>query len=109
MFSNSHRDELDSDIFIFSSLDSKKPLTARKVHIRRLFDVLQICFQRNDVPRAARAWAILARCKEIRWMTLWTTAVHVLSMNSDSERNAHMHTVELLRALMLQRPEDVSD
>lgn len=42
-------------------------------------------------------------------MTLWTTAVHVLSMNSDSERNAHMHTVELLRALMLQRPEDVSD
>ncbi|KIM91107.1 hypothetical protein PILCRDRAFT_59492 [Piloderma croceum F 1598] len=91
--------------FLFASLGDKKPTTARKVHIRRLYDLLQLCLQRHDLPRARRAWAILARCKEVDWKTMWTTGVHLLGEDTNtSESNASR--LEFLRAMMLQHPEE---
>ncbi|KAF8165501.1 hypothetical protein B0H34DRAFT_793880 [Crassisporium funariophilum] len=91
--------------FLFESLDSKQPSTTRKVHLRRLYDILQLCFQRNDFQRAKRVWAILARCKEIDWLALWTTGLHILA-EDDAHENKTQRTVEYLRAMMLQYPDD---
>lgn len=93
--------------FLFASLGDKKPLTARKVHIRRLYDLLQLCLQRNDLPRARRAWAILARCKEMDWKAMWITGVHILGEQS-TDIFGNIQRLEFLRAVILQCSEDVS-
>lgn len=99
--------------FLFSSLDSKQPNTARKVHLRRLFDVLHLCIQRHDWPRARRAWAILARCKEVDWKTMWRTSLLLLG---EGESDATTHApdtdgdkVGFLTVMMRQFPEEVSN
>ncbi|EIW61220.1 uncharacterized protein TRAVEDRAFT_116276 [Trametes versicolor FP-101664 SS1] len=96
--------------FLFSSLDSKQPNTARKVHLRRLFDVLHLCIQRHDWPRARRAWAILARCKELDWKTMWRTSLLLLG---EGESDATTHApdtdgdkVGFLTVMMRQFPEE---
>ena len=94
--------------FLFASLGDKKPTTARRVHIRRLYDLLQLCLQRHDLPRARRAWAILARCKEVDWKTMWTTGVHLLGDDTHSPETSTPR-LEFLRTVMLQYPEDVSN
>jgi len=91
--------------FLFASLEDKKPLTARKVHIRRLYDILQLCLQRNDIPRAKQAWAILSRCKEVDWKTMWTTAVHLLGNESD-DTEINLPRLDFLRAIILQNSEE---
>lgn len=94
------------DAFLFASLDSKAPLTARKVHIRRLYDVLQLCIHRNDLTRARRAWAILVRCKEINWMSMWAIAVHLVGESQNEEADA-FRKIDLLKDMMLHHPEEV--
>ena len=98
---------LSEHTFLFASLGDKKPITARTVHIRRLYDLLQLCIQRNDLSRAKRAWTILARCQEVDWKTMWTTGVYLLSDDTNSPE-ANLPRLEFLRAMMLQRPEEVS-
>ncbi|KAI5893910.1 uncharacterized protein SCHCODRAFT_02666980 [Schizophyllum commune H4-8] len=108
--------------FLFASLDSKRPLTARKLHLRRLWDVLHLCIQRNDIPRACRAWLILARCKEIPWTEHWNVATLILAAgsspnNAANEKDTPAHTVEdeelpavdFLRTMMLQHPDARED
>ncbi|XP_006460360.1 hypothetical protein AGABI2DRAFT_67080 [Agaricus bisporus var. bisporus H97] len=73
--------------FLFASLDSKLPHTSRRVHIRRLYDILQLCIQRNDVVRASRAWAILVQCKEFRWDEHWATGLYILNGGGVSSEN----------------------
>ncbi|KAJ6539554.1 hypothetical protein B0H19DRAFT_960679 [Mycena capillaripes] len=92
--------------FIFApTFDTKNPSTARKIHIRRVYDVMQMCIQRNDLERATRAWTILAHCEEINWRTMWSTSVHILAENlNDYEKSPKK--VEFLRLMMLQHPED---
>ncbi|KAH9943305.1 uncharacterized protein BXZ73DRAFT_40340 [Epithele typhae] len=85
-----------STAFLFTSLGSKEPSSSRKTHIRRLFDVLEVCIQRHDWPRAKRAWAILARCGEVGWKTMWTT-----SGQDNAER------IRFLSVMMRQYPEEV--
>lgn len=92
--------------FLFASLGDKKPLTARRVHIRRLYDLLQLCLQRNDLPRAKRAWAILARCKEVDWKGMWTTALQLLG-NEYDDLELDLPRYDFLRAIMLQNSEEV--
>ncbi|KAJ7044551.1 hypothetical protein C8F04DRAFT_941990 [Mycena alexandri] len=92
--------------FVFApSSDAKTPDTTRKIHIRRLYDVLHICIQRNDAKRATRAWTILAHCKEIKWQTMWMTSVHLLAENLD-ESEKMSERIEFLRVMMLQHPDD---
>jgi RNA polymerase I-specific transcription initiation factor RRN11 len=95
--------------FKFASLDSKQPRTARKVHIKRLYDIMQLCIQRDDIPRARRAWSILIRCKEIDWKAMWLTAVHLLNDAGQSQYgNGDPRTIEFLREIMLQIPDEVT-
>ncbi|KAM6496029.1 hypothetical protein JOM56_008735 [Amanita muscaria] len=91
--------------FLFASLDSKPPPTARKVHIRRLYDVLQLCIQRQDYARAKRAWAILVRCKEVRWKSLWTIGLLLVGDNTNMS-GVHEEKVDYLRSLMLHHLND---
>jgi hypothetical protein len=93
--------------FLFSSLDSDQPSTARKVHLRRLYDILQLSFQRHQFQRAKRVWAILIQCKEIDWKVLWNVGLYILSEDTTNEDGEHL-AVEYLRSMMLQCPDDVS-
>jgi hypothetical protein len=95
------------DSFVFASLDSKRPASARKVHIRRLHDILQLSLQRNDMRRARAAWAILIRCREIDWKEMWTTGLLLLGEDTNGLREKP-EQLEFLRAMMLQFPEEVS-
>ncbi|KAI0065941.1 hypothetical protein BV25DRAFT_1868628 [Artomyces pyxidatus] len=92
--------------FLFSSLDGKPANTARKVHIKRLYDVLQLCIQRNDLPRARRAFAILSRCREIEWKNLWKTGLLLLGNSEAGWRSNDPRRLEYLRIMMLQHPEE---
>ncbi|KAG6903449.1 hypothetical protein C0995_005472 [Termitomyces sp. Mi166 len=93
------------DNFLFESQDSPKPSTLRKVHIRRLYDILQFCIHRNDLERATRAWSILARCKEVPWMTMWTTGLLLINAGSDAEHPTS-NRLEYLRTMMLRHQEE---
>ena len=92
--------------FLFASLGSKQPLTTRKVHIRRLYDIFQLSIQRHDVQRAKRAWSILSRCKEINLLALWRTGLHILG-EAHTDEDGMRVTVDYLRSMMLQYPDDV--
>ncbi|KAI0787028.1 hypothetical protein BC629DRAFT_1288495 [Irpex lacteus] len=71
--------------FLFEPPSAKTPRTARKVHIRRLYDVLQLSLHRGDIERARRAWCILIRCKELDWMALWRIGVLLASAGANGE------------------------
>ncbi|KAF7355499.1 RNA polymerase I-specific transcription initiation factor rrn11 [Mycena sanguinolenta] len=90
--------------FVFTpTLDSKEPRSARKIHIRRLYDVMHMCIQKNDFDRATRAWTVLAHCKEINAQAKWSTSLHILSAKNPEDPQK---AVEFLRVMMLQHPED---
>ncbi|KAF9569006.1 hypothetical protein CPC08DRAFT_653909 [Agrocybe pediades] len=95
----------DDHVFLFSSLQSRKPLTARKVHLRRLYDILQLSIHRQDFQRAKQVWIILARCKEVDWKALWSTGLFIIGETDDGE-SAPRNSVDYLHAMMLQCPED---
>ena len=95
--------------FLFSSLSSKQPTTARKAHIRRLFDILQLCVQRHDWVRAKRAWAILVRCREVDWKAMWTTSILLLQADDPDAGGAQSNAerVRFLGVMMRQHPDEV--
>ncbi|EIM88087.1 uncharacterized protein STEHIDRAFT_130055 [Stereum hirsutum FP-91666 SS1] len=105
----------DSNNFLFASLGDKQGSTARKVHIRRLYDILQLCILRNDIPRAKRAWSILARCKEIDWKDLWKYGLLLLGdaqadVHNTGESNGNTRAsesrIEYLRKMRMQHPSE---
>ncbi|KAG6821541.1 hypothetical protein H0H93_000050 [Arthromyces matolae] len=91
--------------YLFSSLDSQEPITSRKAHIRRLYDVLELCIHRNDLQRAMRAWSILARCKEVQWMSMWTTGLLLISAHEDNGLDAS-NRLDYLRTMMLRHQDE---
>ena len=94
--------------FLFTSLGDKKPLTARKVHIRRLYDLLQLCIQRNDMVRAKRTWTILLWCKEIDWKFMWSTGIQLLGDQNARDDSANdLLKLAFLRTVMPQCPDEV--
>jgi RNA polymerase I-specific transcription initiation factor RRN11 len=94
--------------FLFASLDSKKPSTARMVHIRRVYDILQLSLQRGDLSRARKAWCILARCKEFDWKSMWTLGVHLVDMQRGQDHlDPNPTRIAFLQSLMLQHPDQV--
>jgi RNA polymerase I specific initiation factor len=97
--------------FLFASPDGKRPSTARKVHIRRLRDILHLSIQRGDLPLARRAFGLLARCEEIEWVEIWKIGLIVVlagrSPPGDITVTARARHIEFLRAMMLQHPEEV--
>ncbi|KIJ70146.1 hypothetical protein HYDPIDRAFT_77876 [Hydnomerulius pinastri MD-312] len=87
--------------FLFSPPEDRPPFTSRRVHLRRLYDVLQLSLQRGDTQRARRAWAILARCKEVSWKTSWTLSIGLLDHYGD-RTESNPTKVDYLRTMMLQ-------
>ena len=92
--------------FLFSPPGNILPLTSRRVHLRRLYDVLHLSIQRGDLHRARRAWAILARCKEIDWRASWILATGLLD-RSGRRTESSQTKIDFLRTMMLHFPEDV--
>jgi len=93
--------------FLFASLGSKPPPDARKVHVKRLYDILHLSIQRSDFARAKRAWAILIRCKEFRWEEHWTTGLHILNEGKTITENIPQRT-QYLRIMILRDVDKVS-
>lgn len=94
--------------FLFTSPNAPRPTTARKVHLRRLIDVLQLSLLRRDLDRARRAWAILIRCKEINWKDMWKTAVALLADPGDDDQEENDRRIAFLSIVIRQHPDDVS-
>ncbi|KAJ7180314.1 hypothetical protein C8R43DRAFT_396825 [Mycena crocata] len=96
----------DAMSFVFTpTWDAKSPRTARKIHIRRVYDIMNACIQRNDLERATRAWTILAHCKEVDWRAMWSTSVHLLAENLEEHKKAPKK-IDFLRVMMLQHSGD---
>ncbi|KAI6047489.1 hypothetical protein EDC04DRAFT_627867 [Pisolithus marmoratus] len=91
--------------FLFSLLDDKPRLTSRRIHLRRLYDILHLSLQQHDMVRARRAWAILARCKEVNWKNLWTLSIGLLDCHVDNVDSIPTK-IDYLRAMMLQHPDE---
>ena len=99
-----------SSPFLFASPDGKAPSTARKVHLRRLRDILHLSIQRGDLLLARRAFGLLARCPEIEWTAIWKIGLVILATDSTPGGDNILGTtkhVEFLRVMMLQHPEEV--
>ncbi|KLO19862.1 hypothetical protein SCHPADRAFT_817425 [Schizopora paradoxa] len=83
-----------------------KTSSTRKMHIRQLNDVLHLSIQRGDLVRARRAWAILLRCKEYNWKTMWKTGL-LLASDPENTVTGGEEKVEFLKKTMRQLPEQV--
>ncbi|KAH7887576.1 hypothetical protein F5I97DRAFT_1806329 [Phlebopus sp. FC_14] len=96
---------MDPHPFLFSQLNDQRPLTSRQVHLRRLYDVLQLSMHRGDIERARRAWAILSRCKEVHWKSAWTLSLGLLDRYGH-RADPSPAKIDYLRSMMLQIPEE---
>lgn len=109
-FQPDYSSSMDTDdhrhIFLFSSGNEKKVTSVRATHIRRLFDILHVSLQHGDSHRARRAWAILARCKEVDWKEKWRMSLRLLDSGATLQSNSRK--IEFLRTIMLQSPNQVS-
>ncbi|KAF8507834.1 hypothetical protein BU17DRAFT_100226 [Hysterangium stoloniferum] len=94
--------------YLFDSLGSTSPNSSRKVHIRRLVDLLELCIHRRDWPRAKRAWAVLTRCPEFEWQKMWQTGLLLATSLDDALDidNADPRRLDYLRVMMLRCPEN---
>ncbi|EJD53470.1 hypothetical protein AURDEDRAFT_179937 [Auricularia subglabra TFB-10046 SS5] len=90
--------------FTFESQNvPRKAYTARRVHIRRLLDLVELSVQREDWESAWRGWAILTRCKEVQWRHLWRLGLLMVSGHRGDSAS-----LDYLRAMMFQHPEQAS-
>lgn len=87
------------------SLEGVTLTTTRKRHIRRLNDLLYLSLERDDLPRARRAWSILTKCKEFNWKEHWRTGLLLVPMTEG--RDAGKQKVEMLKKLMRFHSEEV--
>ncbi|GJJ07183.1 hypothetical protein Clacol_001383 [Clathrus columnatus] len=94
--------------FLFTSLEDKAPSSSRKVHIRRLVDLLYICIHKQDWNKAGRAWVILTQCSEFNWQSVWQFGIIFASSLSRRNENvtasADSRSLEYLRIAMLRLP-----
>ncbi|KAH7105439.1 hypothetical protein BKA62DRAFT_689698 [Auriculariales sp. MPI-PUGE-AT-0066] len=91
--------------FIFTNEHGpSKASSARKIHTQRLFEILELCIQRGDMPRARRAWSLLSRCNGVNWKALWRLALLILNESNNSSTDS----LDFLRAMKFQQPEQES-
>ena len=95
--------------FLFSLPNLRNADSARKVTIRRLYDVCMHSLCLGDTARARKAFGILLRCKEFDWKDSWSLAIYMLNAHDPERDDAFfLSQVEHLRSLMLQDPTQVS-
>ena len=91
------------DKFLFASLASKNPNTTRKIHLRKLYDILQLALNRRDFSVARRVWEILSCCPEINAVSLWPIGLQIVKTDSGTTQTP----ADFLRSMMLQCADDV--
>ncbi|KAG1761355.1 hypothetical protein EDD22DRAFT_779872 [Suillus occidentalis] len=91
--------------FLFAFPNQKKMPNARQIQLQRLHDIVNLCIQRDDLPRARRAWSILARCKEINWKAMWRLGITLLESNV-RVTESNPHKINFLRTMLLQLQEE---
>jgi hypothetical protein len=103
--------------FLFASSDRRVPSSARKVHLRRLCDILHLSIQRGDLLLARSAFGLLARCEDVEWAAIWKLGLVILAAADgdppsqppppgDNVLGTLKH-IEFLRVMMLRHPEEV--
>jgi hypothetical protein len=102
--------------FLFASPDGRSSSSARRVHLRRLYDILQLSIQRGDLLLAQRSFALLSRCEDIEWAAIWKFGLIILAAaDHPDQRPGYVNVnmlgtpkhIEFLRVMMLRHPEEV--
>src|SRR5580698_8829724 len=109
--------------FLFASPDGRRgSSSARRVHLRRLYDILHLSIQRGDLLLAQRSFAILSRCEDIEWAAIWKFGLIILAAADNNHPDSdhppgyhHVHDtllgtpkhIDFLRVMMLRHPEEV--
>ena len=102
--------------FLFASPDQRAPSSsARRVHLRRLSDILHVSIQRGDLPLARSSFGLLARCEDVEWAAIWKFGLAILAADGDHPPppppgdvllGTPKH-IEFLQVMMLRHPEQV--
>ncbi|OAV90621.1 hypothetical protein PTTG_05026 [Puccinia triticina 1-1 BBBD Race 1] len=66
----------------------------RKFHIRRLFDLLQLCLLRRQHDQARQIWSILVRCREVDFPALWDLGLRVMNLPHPSTPLADQSAID---------------
>ncbi|KAG2060112.1 hypothetical protein BDR06DRAFT_1002637 [Suillus hirtellus] len=91
--------------FLFNFPNKKIMPNARQIQLQRLYDIVNLSIQRDDLPRARRAWSILARCKELNWKAMWRLGITLLE-NDVCVVESNPHKIDFLRTMLLQLPQE---
>ena len=99
--------------FLFASPDGRRTSSARRVHLRRLYDILHLSIQRGDLLLAQKSFALLSRCEDVEWAAIWKFGLIILAA-ADQPPPGHVNNmlgtpkhIEFLRVMMLRHPEEV--
>ena len=114
------RSDKQATPFLFASPDRRAPSSsARRVHLRRLYDILHLSIQRGDLPLARRAFGLLARCEDVEWPDIWKFGLVLLAPAPAAEDEDEdtltpgggdvgtQKHIEFLQVMMLRHPEQV--
>jgi hypothetical protein len=100
--------------FLFASPDGRGSSSARRVHLRRLYDILHLSIQRGDLLLAQKSFAILSRCEDVEWAAIWKFGLIILAAADQPPGDVNMllgtpnqKHFEFLRVMMLRHPEEV--
>ena len=101
--------------FVFASLDGRSSSSsARRVHLRRLCDILHLSIQRGDLLRAQSSFALLSRSEGVQWAAIWKFALIILAATNNPNEPPTAYDIlgtpkriEFLRVMMLRHPEEV--
>ena len=97
--------------FLFASPDRRAPSSARRVHLRRLCDILHLSIQRGDLLLARSAFGLLARCEDVEWAAIWKFGLSILAADADAPPGDDVlgtpRHIEFLQVMMLRYPEQV--
>ncbi|KAG8760262.1 hypothetical protein FRC14_003560 [Serendipita sp. 396] len=88
--------------FLFDSFSSKAPQTARKRHLKTLYDLMHVSILRQDLQRASAAWAILIRCPDFDTRRLWRIGLGFLLHQWGPDGTNGERPIDFLKTVMLQ-------
>lgn len=97
----------ESHAYIYSLNPSA---SVRAAHIRRVFDLMELSLQRQQLDRATRCWAILVRCKEVHLSFSGFQSFARYFLTASSQRDGHRSQSAILptRGLVALRERTLS-
>lgn len=94
-----HTDPMDSNAIRLSALQDQ-----RRLHIRRVFDVMQLMILRRDMDRAARCLHILLKSHEWRPLEMWKWGLLVATLADQPNDMALQYLQRISRTRPALRP-----